>query len=142
MAYQKIRKNGQPAKPAGKKPNPNAKPKKAAVFVAGVLRPHVWLCGPDEYKHSMYHPWQMSKAQAKFRGEDWTLEFEEYYELWKDDWNNRGRDPENMCMSRMDSNGPWSLKNAIIITRAEQLEQNGFQRRGIKYKPRSLKVKK
>jgi hypothetical protein len=124
MAYQKIRNNGQPAKPAGKKPNPNPKPKKKGVFVAGVLRPQVWLCGPDEYKHSMYHPWQMARAQANYRGEDWDLSFEEYYELWKDEWPNRGRRPQDMCMTRQDAEGAWDSTNAYIITREEHFSNN------------------
>ena len=124
MAYQKIRNNGQPAKKPGKKPNPNKLPKKPAVFVKGVVRPHVWIVGPDVYKHSMDQPWLMAKAQANYRGEDWALSFEEYYTLWKDEWPNRGRRPDDMCMTRQDAEGAWDTTNAYIITRKEHFANN------------------
>lgn len=140
MPYTPIKKDGTPKQKPGRKPVP----KKPAVFVAGVERPHVWIIGADAgtYKHSMYHPWQMSKAQANYRGEEWALEFEDFYQLWKDDWHNRGRDPDNVCMSRLDPEGAWDADNAVIITRKEQLQRNGFQRRGLVYKPRTRKATK
>jgi hypothetical protein len=128
MAYTPIRKNGMLAKKPGKKPNPNTKPKRPATFVKGVPRPHVWICGPDEYKHQMYQPWLLAKAQARFRGEEWFLEFEEYYELWKDDWPNRGRRPEDMCMTRRDPEFAWDKDNAYIITRKEHFSNQGPNR--------------
>lgn len=104
---------------------------------AGLERPHVWKIGSDagSFKHSMYMPWQQAKAQAKFRGEDFELEFEDYYEFWQKDWDNRGRLPDNMCMTRIDSEGAWSRDNCLIITRREHLQNQGFKRKGaITYK--------
>jgi hypothetical protein len=106
-------------------------PKPGPQFGPGVERPFMWRIGEDagSYKHSMYHPWQLGKAQAIFRKEEWTLTFEEYYDLWKDDWNNRGRAPENMCMTRIDEELAWDRKNTIIITRSEHLKHQGEKRR-------------
>lgn len=106
-------------------------------------RPYIWKSGPyDEYKHSMYHPYLLSRAQANFRGEEFTLSFEEYYELWKEHWNNRGRQPENMCMTRRDPDGAWDCKNAYIITRKEHLQIQGRRRKGtMTYKTHYTKLK-
>jgi|MesohylFT_1024984.scaffolds.fasta_scaffold67921_3 hypothetical protein len=100
----------------------------------GVERPHVWIIGSDagKFKHDMYHPWQLAKAQANFRHEDWTLEFEDYYQLWKDHWHNRGRSSENMCMTRNDIEGPWSADNVYLIQRKLHLQQKNQERRGNK----------
>lgn len=98
-------------------------PKPESRFGKGKERPQMWVIGSDagSYKHSMYHPWQLSRAQANFRKEEWNLSFEEYYELWKDDWSNRGRLPENMCMTREDPEKAWDASNTVIVTRYEHL---------------------
>jgi hypothetical protein len=98
-------------------------------------RPHVWIVGPDEEKHEMYHPWQLVKAQAKFRSEEFELTFEEFYELWEGYWKLRGRKPDDLCMTRKDSSQAWSRANCEIITRKEHLQNQGFSRggQGMKY---------
>jgi hypothetical protein len=91
----------------------------------------------------MYQPWLVSKAQANFRGEEWQLTFEEYYQMWRNDWDNRGRYPENMCMTRIDKEGPWAVGNVHVITRKEHLQEQGRARRGLRmtYSPRYTKMK-
>lgn len=97
-------------------------------------RPHVWKSGPDEFRHDMYTPWMRSRAQATFRNEGWDLTFEEYYDLWKDDWHNRGRKPDDVCMTRRDPDLSWSKDNCYIITRKEHLAEQGRARVGMKYR--------
>ena len=139
MAYSSIKKDGTPKQKPGRKPVPKVK----STWVRAAPRPEVWIIGPDEDRHRMYHPWQVAKAQANFRGEVFELEFEEYYQLWRDDWDNRGRQPDNVCMTRCDKDGAWSVDNVVIITRKEHLQEQGQSRRGFKktYKPRYTKVK-
>lgn len=105
-----------------------SKPKKK--FDRSAPRPDLWICGPDPYKHSMYIPWLRAKAQCNFRGEEFTLTFDEFYEIWHDEWPNRGRRADQMCMSRRDGKGAWSKDNVEIITRQEHLVKQGFIRRG------------
>jgi hypothetical protein len=128
MAYKPFKKDGTPAKKPGKKSDPT-KTKRIAKFVKGVERPHVWLCGPDKFKHDMYTPWMKAKAQANFRQEGWEMTFEEFYDIWKDHWHLRGRQAEDYCMTRIDSKLPWAKENIVIITRQEHLEQQGFKRK-------------
>jgi hypothetical protein len=87
------------------------------------LRPHVWLCGPDEYKHQMYVPWMMARAQANFRNESWDLEFEDYYNMWNGLWDQRGRLSNNLCMTRRDWDGAWSRDNVEIVTRKQHCQR-------------------
>jgi hypothetical protein len=96
----------------------------------GVKRPHVWICGPDPYKHQMYTPWQMAKAQANFRGEGWDMSFEEYYELWQEDWPNRGRGADDMCMTRLDPTGAWTRDNCHIMVRKEHIRETNALKTG------------
>lgn len=143
----RLKKDGTPAKKPGRKPDPN-KVKKVGPGRYGP-RPHVWVCGPDEYKHSMYMPWMRAKAQANFRNEGWDLTFEQFYELWKNDWSNRGRQPDNMCMTRDDYAGAWCLDNVRVVTRREHLQKQQGARRDPYFKgkpigrpPKPIPVKK
>jgi hypothetical protein len=102
-------------------------------YARGVERPQVWLIGSDagKFKHDMYHPWQMAKAQAKYRHEEWDLDFEDYYLLWRDHWDNRGRLAENMCMTRRDPEIAWCRDNICIILRREHARLCGQRKRGL-----------
>jgi hypothetical protein len=119
-----------PAK--GTKINPNSK------YAAGKLRPQTWTTGPDPLKHTMLHPWQVMKAQAKFRKEDFELEFEEFYNIWKDHWDKRGRYADDLCLTRKDFELEWSVDNCELLTRKEYLQRQGAFRRAknTKYKTR------
>lgn len=135
----KLKKDGTPAKKPGRKANSNKPLSPGKGKGRKGPRPHVWVVGPDEFKHSMYTPWQMSSCQARFRGEEWDLTFDEYYNLWKKDWHNRGRKPDNVCMTRKDPSGAWTMGNVEIITRLEHISSQGRTRVGAKYKPRDTK---
>lgn len=140
MAYSKIRKDGTPAKKPGRKPNPNKYVSPGQGKGRRGPRPHTWLIGADagEYKHDMYLPWLRAKAQAKFRGEGWTLTFEEYFDLWNGNWEHRGRGAEDLCMSRKDPDDAWSKDNSFIISRIEHLASQNKARRGKKYKAKKF----
>lgn len=107
-------------------------------------RPHTWLSGPDELRHSMYVPWLKAKAQANFRKEHWELTFDEWADLWKNDWDNRGRSGDNVCMTRVDPDGAWSKDNTILMSRKEHLILQGERRRGTTndYTPRKSREPK
>lgn len=125
---------------------------KDGLTAAGKLRPHTWCTGSDPIKHAMYHPWQVAKAQAVFRKEEWSLSFDEYYTMWLPLWDKRGRRPDDMCMTRRDIALPWDKANTQIITRSEHFKRQSERRRdgsgqfakpgpkpGSKMKPRTKK---
>ena len=59
------------------------------------------------------------KNQAQWRGEAWTISFEEYKQLWGEHWHNRGREKGCYCMTRRDPTEPWTPANAQVITREQ-----------------------
>ena len=65
--------------------------------------------------------WARSKGQARYRGEDWQLSWEEFYDLWteNDAWLHKGPHSDQLCLSRLDVEGPWSVANTQIMTRHE-----------------------
>ena len=126
-----LKKDGTPMKKRGR---PRTRPEYVRRGRPKGPRPELWVTGPDELKHSMYHPWQMAKAQAKFRDEGWDLDFEDYYEIWKDIWDQRGRGSDDLCMTRIDSSGPWSKANTEIVVRIEHLRRQNAMRTTPVYK--------
>lgn len=147
----RLKKDGTPAKKPGKKPDPTKPPKRPSTFVKGVVRPHVWIVGPDAYKHQMYQPWLVAKAQANFRDEEWALPFEDYYEAWNGLWDQRGRLSDDLCMTRIDYEGAWEKSNIEIITRKQHCSKqkeykarHGYSVSGYKkaiIKPKKTRIK-
>lgn len=92
-------------------------------------RPHTWLSGPDPYRHEIYTAWLARRAQANFRLEEWNLNFEEFFTLWNGNWEHRGRQRHNVCMSRHDPEKPWDSENTYIRSRYDQLLEQAEKRR-------------
>jgi hypothetical protein len=123
--------------PYGLKQMPRAHIKNpgAGYGAPGILRPHTWATGTDPIKHEMHHAFLASKAQASFRNEPWTLTRDEYIELWSqgNDWSNRGRGRDNVCMTRIDAEGAWCRDNVMIVSRYEQIFARTQKRIGSTY---------
>lgn len=96
----------------------------------GVLRPHTWIVGTDTYRHDMYHPWQCHKAQARFRGEEHNLDFEDFYDFWNGYWHDRGRAADDLCLTRIDPEKPWSKQNCELRVRKEYLAEKNQAKQG------------
>ena len=105
----------------------------------GMLRPHMWVTGPDPDLHKMYIPYLRAKAQANFRDEGWDMTFEDWADIWHGIWDQRGRQVDCLCITRIDESEAWSPKNCEIIERREQLIRRGLAQRGKKYRPRKPK---
>lgn len=82
-------------------------------------RPHVWRSGPDPVRHAQYTGWQRARAQANYRRELWQLTFEQWVELWGDQWPRRGRASHCLQASRIRPSQPWCLGNIRLITKVE-----------------------
>lgn len=91
----------------------------------GRSRPSAWIV-KDPEQHRKYMPFLRARAQANYRGEKWSLTFDQFAALWGDLWDLRGRASTDYCMTREDPEGPWDTKNARVITRSESL---GLSRR-------------
>jgi len=86
-------------------------------------RPTVWM-HPDPDIHKKYTPYQRMKAQAHYRGEEFSLTFEQYCEFWTEDrWQCRGRGISDLCMSMRDLEKGWHYDNIEIILRRDQLKK-------------------
>jgi hypothetical protein len=72
------------------------------------------------------------RAQAKFRREEFILTWQEFYDMWAPVWEHRGRALEQLCLSRIDWEGEWSIDNVQIITREEHFKIQGRQSQGLR----------
>lgn len=91
-------------------------------------QPHLWLVGPDTQRHDQFIAWQRAYSQAQFRGEPWFMTFEDFCTAWEGHWQDRGRGSDQLCLTRQDLEGPWSLDNVYLITRAEHNRRHQLKR--------------
>jgi hypothetical protein len=82
-------------------------------------RPHVWRSGPDLEEHRKYRAFIQHRNQSQFRNEPWEITWEQYKELWRDRWHQRGRTRDTYCLTRINYDLPWSVSNCDVITRAD-----------------------
>lgn len=86
--------------------------------------PELWISGPDPIEHDKYYAWQKHKAQAKHRGEDYSLTWPEWQQLWPHDlFLRRGRGGQDLCISLVDLSEGWHIWNVVICTRQEHLQR-------------------
>lgn len=87
--------------------------------------PNNWVSGPDLLTHDMYYAWQKHRAQANYRNEPHRLTWEDWQEIWSNptDFQNRGRQPEDLTLTRIDDDGAWEISNVEVMTRLEQLRK-------------------
>ena len=82
-------------------------------------RPYRWCTGPDLLTHLQYRAFVQQRNQAVFRQEPWQLTLEEYQDLWRDHWAERGRTRDSYMMTRVNPDRPWSWANTVVITRQQ-----------------------
>jgi hypothetical protein len=96
----------------------------------------------DPFMHSRNLAFLRSRAQAKFRGEVWELTLNEFFNFWNtiDRWNQRGRQAENLVLTRRDELLPWNTKNCVIMTRYSNLYAKNLRQRGYDDSPHFKEV--
>ena len=93
--------------------------------------PLSWQSGPDPLAHDKHYSYLKHKAQARYRGEDYSLTLEDWMTMWTDElWLERGRGSDNYCLQQQDPEFGWHHNNVEIVTRKEHFAQikkrNGF----------------
>jgi len=81
--------------------------------------PKSWKSGPDPIDHVLYTDCQRARAQARYRGEEWTITEQQFIDIWRTDdlYLNKGRSPQHLCMTRIDPSQGWHVDNVHIISR-------------------------
>ena len=66
-------------------------------------------------KRNIFH---RQRAQAKYRGEVWNIDFEQWWGLWEPYWDLRGRRPSDYCIRQLDNDFGWEMHNLEICERS------------------------
>lgn len=69
--------------------------------------------------------WSRQRAQARYRGEPWELDFDVWWEMWEPLWHLRGMATDDYCMIRRDDNLPWQESNVLLVQRWQYLSNQG-----------------
>ena len=100
----------------------NIRRRAADDYVCGALRTDIpGLTLNDQI--DMYYVFLQQKTQARYRNEAWEFEFQDWLTCWGENWNNRGRKPEQYCMTRLDTTKPWSPSNIEVKQRKKFLSE-------------------
>jgi len=82
------------------------------------VRPDTWITGPDETVRDQYYAHLKHRAQARFRGEEYNLTWEDWQELWRCCWQCRGRKATELSLYRIDNKLPWDTSNVVVVENA------------------------
>ena len=85
----------------------------------------------------------VAKNQARMRGQEWTITFEYFCDLWddnRDSWLHSGQAAEDYNMSRKNMDLGWTPENVHIIPRSEMLANHGAYRRLLNQRKRGKSV--
>jgi hypothetical protein len=92
------------------------------------IHPQRWCTGPDLRTHRQYRAYVSQRNQALYRSEGWTITFEEFQLLWATQWEQRGREQDQVLLTRRDPEQPWTVANVEIITRRAHAQRQGVLR--------------
>lgn len=94
--------------------------------------PEKWMFPHDAYKTGEHSRYIQQRTQARFRGDAWAIEFEDWLKAWEDSGKQQCRGNQKGCwsMTRIDRTEPWSKHNIEIITVEALAKRNGSCSRG------------
>jgi hypothetical protein len=67
------------------------------------------------YNASPRGRYQAHKLNSKTRGIEFSLTFEEWFSVWKDHWNDRGRGKGKYHMGRFGDVGAYAMGNVYLV---------------------------
>lgn len=79
----------------------------------------------DPVLKSLRRSYTRSKCQAKYRGQTWNIEFEEYLEIWRvgEEYLKPGRGKSDFHLGRKDITKGWSVDNVQVLNRGQHLSE-------------------
>lgn len=95
-----------------------------------------------EFERIRHFPFLRARAQANFREEGWTLTFEQFCNIWTDEfWPRRGKKVNSLVMTRLRKDRSWSATNVKLSIRGTHLKKEIDSRRQQMLVARYLKKK-
>ena len=82
-------------------------------------RPQTWKHGPSQALKDLNMAFLRARAQAKYRGEEWRLTFDEFRDKWAGRYPETGIQSHCIVMVRSDPQGAWSFANTELMRRGD-----------------------
>lgn len=77
-----------------------------------------WKSGTDLLDHEKYYAWLKHRAQARYRKEDYSLTWEQWWTLWPNElWNRRGRGADCVRLKMINKSLGWHISNVEVVPR-------------------------
>jgi hypothetical protein len=79
----------------------------------------------DPISRTLRITWNRSRAQARSRGEEWLISWEDYYYIWTRTGavNQKGRSQNSICLARKDPKLSWTVDNVSLELRSQHLQR-------------------
>jgi len=79
----------------------------------------------DPVQQQLRRSFIQCRSQAKHRGQNWDIDFDDYVGLWMTNNNylRKGRHRNNLHFCRIDDTKGWNINNVQITTRGEHLSK-------------------
>jgi hypothetical protein len=89
------------------------------------IYPELWKSGRCPIRHRLWLECQRNRAQAKYRGQVWEIDEEQFIQLWMQDdrYKQRGKGANNLCMTRINKRESWNVDNVYFPTRKDHFQQ-------------------
>ena len=69
-----------------------------------------------EYKKTPRARFNFQKVNAKRRGIEFNMSFDEWWNIWEDSFEQRGKLPDQLAMCRYGDTGPYEVGNVYLDT--------------------------
>ena len=96
--------------------------------------PEKWRFPYDAYKTGEHSRYVQQRTQAKYRGDAWDFEFEDWLSTWEQSGKQqqRGIQRGSWAMTRTDRTEAWSKDNVEIVLVEDLAKRNGSSSHGNK----------
>lgn len=86
--------------------------------------------GGETWHQSPFGVFSNQRKKAKARGDEWTLTFYDWWEVWyySGRWNQRGVGRGKYCMARLCHDGPYEYGNVHIIPAVDSVMEAAAMR--------------
>jgi len=86
-------------------------------------RPWAWRVGPDPEVRRHRRRFCMARSQARFWGQEWTILWDDYLDLFKTAPGKWSRDANALNLVRVDTREGWHIWNVQLMTRIDAMRR-------------------
>lgn len=117
-------------KPKGVRPGTPSPLRGRPSPLKGRLFPERWITGTDPHVRRMRRKWLLAKNQAAHRAQEWTITWEQYWDIISDTGGRWGRHRGSMNLARRDHRLGWHPHNVMLKERSDVMKRASLKSHG------------